>query len=262
METALAEKTPGEISHAVHSPLTPMVDAESDPMLAMIERVALNPDADVEKMQALLDMRRGEEDRVAERGFYQAMTGAQGEMGAVLRDRDNDQTRSRYATLEAIAKAIRPIWTKHGFAMSFGSADCPKEGFYRVTCRVSHGLGHYRDYHADVPVDAAGIKGNVNKTATHAFGSTMSYGRRYLTMLIFDIATSDDDDGQKAGAGETINAGQYQALIALIEEKGIDKDAFLELINIKGANAASLQEIWSADFDKIMDTARAKKVAS
>ena len=40
--------------------------------------------------------------------------------------------------------------------------------------------------------------GTVNKTKIHASGSTLSYGRRYLLKLIFNLTTVDelDDDGQ------------------------------------------------------------------
>ena len=75
------------------------------------------------------------------------------------------------------------------------------------------------------------MKGTQNKTATHAFGSTMSYGRRYLKLMIFDVATTDEDDGNAAGAyagnrasgsGPAPNAGAITAKQVKDLEKLID----------------------------------------
>jgi hypothetical protein len=82
---------------------------------------------------------------------------------------------------------------------------------YRVTCTVSHTAGITKDYHADVPTDMHGIKGTQNKTATHGWGSAMSYGRRYLKMLIYDVKLTDDD-GKAAGNGGPINAEQLAVI--------------------------------------------------
>jgi len=221
--------------------------APATSIIAVIERAALDPNVDIDKMERLLGMQERILDRQAEMAFNSALAEVQSEMVPIVRDAKNDQTRSNYARLEAINKAITPITTRHGFAMSFGSDVSPMEGHYRVTCRVSHGEGHARDYHADVPADLTGMKGNTNKTATHAFGSTMSYGRRYLKLLIFDIAT-EDDDGNQAGAGPTVSPEQFTTLRDLLEQLGTGEDAFL-----KHYGAASLEQFPAAKFNDGVD---------
>lgn len=162
-------------------------------LIQVIERAATNPNVDIDKMERLLEMQERIMARDAEAEFNAAMADVQGELRPVIHDAKNDQTRSHYATLEAVAKATKPILVKHGFALSFGTADCPVQDHYRITCDLTHSGGHSKHYFADIPADLTGLKGTPNKTKTHAFGSTMSYGRRYLTLLIFDIATEDDD---------------------------------------------------------------------
>ena len=83
---------------------------------------------------------------------------------------------------------------------------------------LAHRAGFTKHYRIDVPIDATGMAGKVNKTKTHAMGSTLSYGRRYLKLMAFDIATGDDDDGNAAGSGQTITAEQYQRLTGLLQE--------------------------------------------
>jgi hypothetical protein len=115
--------------------------------------------------------------------------------------------------------------------MSFGTADSAIKGHYRVTCEVTHCDGHSKHYHVDMPSETAGFKGTANKTATHAFSSAMSYGRRYLTLLIFNIAT-EDDDGQTAGRGKTITDDQCNELLALADEVGANKGKFCSYFSI------------------------------
>lgn len=214
----------------------------SNPVLSMIERVATDPNADVDKLERMLAMQERILDREAEAAFNVAMQEAQEEMPRIMRDAKNDSTHSTYARLETIMAKINPVITKRGFSMSFGTADSPLERHYRIVCTVSHTAGHSREYHADVPADMTGMKGNQNKTATHGFGSTMSYGRRYLTLLIFNIAlTNEDDDGNRAGA-TPISDETKEEIIELLKETNTDIKKALEAFY--GANGPkSLDEL-------------------
>ncbi len=171
----------------------------ADPMLALVERAARDPAIDVAKMERLLDMAEKVHARKAEAEYDAAMNAAQGEMRPVANDSDNPQTRSRYASYGALDKALRPIYTAHGFSLSFGTAS---PGVDRVTvkCRISHCGGHTERVEIDMPADGKGAKGGDVMTKTHATGSAVSYGMRYLLKMIFNVATGEyDDDGNAAG---------------------------------------------------------------
>jgi hypothetical protein len=50
-----------------------------------------------------------------------------------------------------------------------------------------------------MPADGKGAKGGDVMTRTHATGSALSYGMRYLLKMIFNVAVGeDDDDGNDA----------------------------------------------------------------
>lgn len=193
-----------------------------DGILNVIARAASDPNVDVDKLERLLAMQERVLAREAEQAFNAALLAAQDDIRPIYRNKKNSSTSSTYADLEAVSDAIDPIFREHGFSSSFGTADCPMEGHYRVTCRLSHTGGHSRDYQADVPADTTGIKGSQNKTATHGFGSALSYGRRYLKLLIADVATTDDD-GRAAGGGEYISSEQLATLNGLADAVGADK---------------------------------------
>ena len=88
-------------------------------MVAMMERLALNPELPVDKLEKLLDMQIKIMGIEAEKEFAAAMARVQSKLPKVARDGDNEQTGSKYSTLEAIAAAIKPIYTAEGFSMSF-----------------------------------------------------------------------------------------------------------------------------------------------
>jgi len=175
--------------------------AENNAVLAVIERAARDPSVDVSKMERLLELAEKVHKRQAEAAFDEAMNAAQGEMRPVARDADNPQTRSRYASYGALDNAVRPIYSSHGFALSFGSR-APVVDRVTVTCHVSHRAGFARDVEIDLPADGKGAKGGDVMTKTHATGSAISYGMRYLLKMIFNISMGEyDDDGNAAGRG-------------------------------------------------------------
>ena len=61
--------------------------------------------------------------------------------------------------------------------------------------------GYTRRYHIDMPADGKGAKGGDVMTRTHATGSAVSYGKRYLLIMIFNLTMGGEyeDDGNAAG---------------------------------------------------------------
>lgn len=180
------------------------VAVQNDNMMSIIEKAVSNPDIDVEKMERLLNMQERIFDKNVEIEFNRSMSECQKHMPSITRDGVNDQTRSKYAKFETILKTIKPIYTEHGFSLSFGTDASPFENQIRVICEVMHAAGHSKQFHVDLPPDMTGIKGSVNKTGVHATGSTYSYAKRYLVGMIFNIANSDEDDDGVSAGGVTI----------------------------------------------------------
>ncbi len=189
---------------------SPLAALLSDP-----ERVAA---LDVDKMRALLEMRREEEREDARRQFMSAFAAVQAELAPILRDAVNEQTRSRYAKLATVHEKLRPVYTRHGFSLMHGEEPGAAEGSIRIGVDVMHAAGHMVHKYADVPIDAAGIKGNVNKTPTHAKGSTLTYGIRYVDTLVF-APEYVDEDTDAARAVETVSLDQALNLSALADEQ-------------------------------------------
>lgn len=213
-------------------------------LMATITRAATDASVDAEKMERLWALYEKMDARRAERDFNAALTKAQQEIPAIFKNKKADK--NTYANLEQVNDVVVPISSSNGFAMSFGNEDSPIEKHYRVVCFLSHSGGHTRKYHADIPADHSG-----SKNVTQGFGSTISYGRRYLTLMIFNISTTDDDDG--AGSTDKITPEQADILTKIITDNKFDLDVFL-----KWAKVEKLADVAAANYGKVYNALQAK----
>lgn len=231
--------------------------AHTDPatMVSIIERAARDESVDMDKLERLMAMHERIVAKQAEQSYTVSMAQAQAEMSPIAADATNPQTRSKFASYMALDRALRPIYTKHGFSLSFDTEDTDKADMVRVVCHVSHRDGHTRKHHADMPADGKGAKGGDVMTKTHATGSAMSYGMRYLLKLIFNVAVGEhDDDGNKAAQTQRITESQVADLQSLIDETNSDKAAFL-----KFAKVERLEDIHPNAFGPLVKKLEAKR---
>lgn len=211
--------------------VVPMTRSEA--FYAMIERAARDPSVDVAKMERLFEMQEKQRARDAEMAFNAAMTEAQMEMRPIAADAANSQTRSKYASYLALDKALRPIYTKHGFALSFDTGDTPLPDHVRVLCYASHNNGHSRTYKIDMPADGKGAKGGDVMTKTHAVGSAATYGQRYLLKGIFNIAVGEDDDGNSADGNDPITNDEVDKIKELLKRDDMDVEKFCSFMRVE-----------------------------
>src|SRR5690606_40950072 len=160
-----------------------------------------DPTVSIERVEQAFAFYQKVQAEPARKAFALALVEAKREMEPIAKDAYNPQTKSRYASLTALDKALRPIYTKHGFAVSYNTEQSAFENHVKIICTVAHSLGHERTYSVDMPCDGKGAKGGDVMTKTHAMGSAISYGRRYLLASVFNVTTADlpDDDGNAAG---------------------------------------------------------------
>lgn len=224
--------------------------SETAALMQGIVMAARDPATDINKMERLMAMHERIVARNAESQFNEAMTGAQADMGPISADAVNPQTHSKYATYAKLDRRLRPIYTKHGFALSFDEGVTTKPEYVRVLCYVSHNAGHTRTYTRDMPADGKGAKGGDVMTKTHAAGAAMSYGMRYLLKGIFNVAVGEDDND---GNGEPVSNEQIAALEALLKKVGANKINFLGWARVN-----SLAEILACNFDACVEAIESK----
>jgi hypothetical protein len=230
-----------------------VVASNVDPMISMIERVALNPQIPIERLESLLTMKERLDDRAREaeereqiKAYHGAMAVCQSKLKVVAKNKANTHTKSKYADLAALSKAVDPVIHDHGFSLSFSPAGVSEAGEQLLEWTIAHCDGHIKTGIAALPTDKTGAKGEVNKTDMHAFGSAATYGRRYLKLMLFDIATGDDDDGNAAGGIQYITEKQIDELITMAEEAEADKPAFCKALGFDSFNTIPATHFFKA----------------
>jgi hypothetical protein len=161
----------------------------------MFERLAKDPAVDVDKLQRLIDMQKDILRVDAEAAFNASFVQMQPKIPTIAEKAKTDKT--TYAPLEDIIEIVRPILSAHNFTLSFRT-EWPEPQTVKVTGILTHQQGHSRTSEFIASADKSGSKNDIQ-----AYGSSVSYGKRYTTKDLLCIVTrKEDDDGTKAGAAD------------------------------------------------------------
>lgn len=225
----------------------PVTAPDATSIIQMIERAAVNPNVDINKMERLYEMHEKALDRAAKLSFVRAFSAMQPTL-PVIDERGQitnaaGKVQSTYAEWEDINDAIRPILNAHGFTLSFkpGSG---AEGKVTVTGILRHIDGHEDEATVPLPLDASGGKNSVQ-----GVGSSLSYGKRYSAIALLNITSraprDRDDDGRGAGLGQAAQmAVSTINLCDTLEDLRAWKDAQFDGVS-KVVNQSDLKEIVS-----------------
>lgn len=234
---------------------TALVEHQATPTPMALIQTALEQNIDADKLEKLLDLQERWDKARAKEAYSAAMNACQQELPLVFRDRTNSHTKAKYATLGALQETIKPVYLKHGFSLSHGTADSPLQNHYRCICDVAHVGGHVERYYLDLPADDRGINGSTNKTPVQAIGSTLTYGQRYLEQRIFNVTIAgQDNDGNRPRQSAVISQDQEVTLREWIENKGADMAAFLKAFDIE-----KLSDLPAAKFPNALDMLKRRK---
>jgi hypothetical protein len=201
--------------------------ADASPIFAKVVELASNPGTNPEMFDRLVAWQEREQARQAETAFNAAMNVAQLEIQPVARTTENKQTNSFYAKLEEVDRAIRPIYLRHGFSLSYNTVAPLTPGHVRIECRCAHVGGHSERFYREAPADTLGPKGTPTKTALHGGGSTETFLKRYLACGIFNVVFKNQDDDGVRGGMVPIGPDQVEVLRALCHEAGQEETTVL-----------------------------------
>jgi len=120
-----------------------------------------------------------------------ALSKAQGQFDHARKDTENAFFKSRYATLAGCIDAAKKHMEANGLMVT-QTTDVESDKLYLITT-LAHSSGEWIS--GKYPVSP--IKGD-----PQAYGSAMTYARRYAFCAITGIASDDDDDGNAASRSD------------------------------------------------------------
>lgn len=210
-------------------------------LLDVVERLATNPDLNLNVLDRLLAVRREEENRLAVQAFNEAMAMAKGELQPVLKTHDVDfpvrerterdgtrreagRVKYKYEEFADVARVVDPVFAKYGLSYRFRVSQSGTT--VKVTTIISHALGHSEE---TSPLEAVADPGSTGMSNVQALGATLSYLQRYSLRASIGLAAGRDTDGV-TNASPPIEADQIRELSDLIEETGSSEVTMLRLI--------------------------------
>jgi hypothetical protein len=105
------------------------------------------------------------------------------------KDTENPHFRRTYADLASVWRACRPALARHGLSV----VQVITGGF--LLTRLMHKSGQWIESDIGITGDES-----TGRTRVQAFGSALTYLRRYALSALVGVAPDDDDDGNGATA--------------------------------------------------------------
>lgn len=221
--------------------------SESAAILSVIERMAMNPDIDPERIERFIVLKERIDAANAKKAFDAAVAQAKATIPPAEKN-STGHNNKRYADFYAYAKVVDPIISALGLSYRFRTEQTDR---ITVTCVLTHEGGHSEENSLSGPPDGSG-----SKNAIQAIGSTLTYLQRYTLVQALGLAASEDDDGAAAGRGDTISEEQLNQLRDLIEEVSADLPKFCAFMRVD-----ALADIRQSDFKRAVAALEAKRAA-
>ena len=175
----------------------------ADPLLAVMNKLANNPNLDADKIERLmnvfLDGQRKMAEMQDEKLFSDAMAAFKNEpeVVCIIKDKKNKQYgNSPYVSLGHEAATITPLLSKHGLTATWSLSQGER---IKIGCQLSYGLFHAAPVSIELPPDKSG-----SKNAAQEIKSSITYGRIITLECACGVAPVDsiaslNDDGNSIG---------------------------------------------------------------
>ena len=191
---------------------------------------AIQKGADLEQIEKLLELQFKWEANEARKAYNKAMAEFKSNPPKIDKDKKVGYSTSKgkvgysHASLYNVVDKITAELSKHGLSASWRTE---QNGQIKVTCRISHSMGHYEETSLSADADTSG-----SKNAIQAVGSTITYLERYSLLAITGLATEDqDNDGNLPS--DKIDENKVSILKKLIEDLKVDKDKFYKFMSVE-----------------------------
>lgn len=187
---------PADLVPAQQHSMQPRLPGTEPTITDIISAAIADPNVDPARLNQFLEFKLRVDAIAAEQAFNTDFAAAMIEMPRIHKLGVKDMgTKGAipYARYEDVDAAVRPIETRHGFARTFSTRVTDKPGCIMVL-RLTHRAGHSITSERYCRPDPG-----PGRNDTQAEGSGESYGRRYLTLALWNIVTvGADDDANSA----------------------------------------------------------------
>lgn len=203
------------------------VSQEGASLMKIIDRAAGDPAFDVAKLQALLDVKERWEKQEARKAYVSALAAFKANAPKIQKDKTvgfvsektGRTTSYKHATLDNASEQIGAALSTHGLSHRW---NVEQDGSnIKVTCILTHVLGHSEQVSMHAQPDTSGSKNSIQ-----AIGSTTSYLQRYTLFAATGLAPKDADNdgaGEPHVMAETAKEAYIKQIAALADKPSGEK---------------------------------------
>jgi len=217
-----------------------LVEHEPQPMAVAVTPMqmiaqAVAQGADVDKLAKLMDLQERWQKEEARKAFVQALNAFKADPPEIFKNKSvshNGKFMYKHATLDNVSGAIGASLAKVGISHRWDTEQL-EGGLIRVTCVLTHEMGHSERVPLQASPDQSG-----SKNAIQAVGSTVHYLMRYTLLAATGMAVADgtDDDGRQ---GKMMSDDQVQAFEDRISQLTDEKAAAILWQQVTQATTAA-----------------------
>jgi hypothetical protein len=224
--------------------LTNAPAVQAGPLAAAMQ--ALQAGMTIEQMQGLMGLQKDWESNEARKAYVADMASFKLNPPEIYKTKmvAFSGTEYMHATLGDVTRAVLDSLARHGFSHNWETAQ--QNGFIKVTCKITHRLGHSESTSMEAAPDQSG-----KKNAIQAVASSINYMQRYTLLAACGLATMDipDDDG-RGGSQAPIDYNPTTALAVWISrvDAAVNMDALRKTRGMAGEEFAAAKDVasWNA----------------
>ena len=200
--------------------------------------IAVQGNADVDKLEKLMELQIRWEDREAEKAFNEASSAFRSECPTIAKTLTGHQ--SKYAGLSETIDQIKPLLLKNGLSYTWKTGQDGEN--ISVTCKVTHLQGHSEETSLSAAPDTSG-----SKQPIQAIGSTVSYLQRYTLYAVLGLTSSEmDNDGGNIADSELCTVWQSNEILEQMTELDVKTDIFYKVLKIKDLSEMTVDKYHEA----------------
>lgn len=226
--------------------IEPRAPGTPESSMVSVVQYAIKEQVAPEQLEKLMALQERWEANEAKKAYHVAMTAFKKNPPTINKDAHVNYTHSKgttdykHATLANVTTTIGKALSKHG--LSAGWKPEQIENKTKVTCTITHILGHSESCSLEAPPDTSGGKNSIQ-----AIGSTVTYLERYTILALTGLATHESDDDGQGSEVEYITEDQMEKFNLAIESKQIDLSMFLDYMGVKALDKILVNDIKKAE---------------
>lgn len=223
---------------------------------AVLLELAVNQNADIEKLEKLMELHIRWEENEARKAYHAAMAAFKADPPEITKDRHvsydtaKGKTDYKHSSLANVTNTINRSLSKHGLSASWKTSQT--DGNITVKCTITHVNGYSESTTLSAAPDASGGKNSIQ-----AIGSTVSYLERYTILAATGLASTDmDDDANSAVPPEYISESIAADIGIQIDDLRVNLPAFLKFMKVDAIDKIPVSQV-----DKAMTFLQARAEA-